>query len=240
MRGGSQPLDVGRRQRLVTGPLRRALIARDRGCVAPGCDRPPEWYEAHHLVHWANGGATSLDNTALLCGYHHTLVHQGKWTARMIDGVPHFVPPHGSIPQGLPGGTRFTTPTSGRSGEDGVADRCSVALTTNMERPAAHAERATCRRMRPPHPQLVNSPCSATRSSAPGAGTTHGSHTREESLLTRRATLATAQRQRLPRHPHLLGRPQEPAQAALFVHGAELGVRPTRLQGLMAGASLLG
>jgi hypothetical protein len=93
MRGGSQPLDVGRRQRLVTGPLRRALIARDRGCVAPGCDRPPEWCEAHHLVHWANGGATSIDNTALLCGYHHTLVHQGEWTACMIDGAPHFVPP---------------------------------------------------------------------------------------------------------------------------------------------------
>lgn len=93
MRGGSQPLDVGRRQRLVTGPLRRALIARDRGCVAPGCDRPPEWCDAHHLVHWANGGATSINNTALVCGYHHTLLHQGEWTARMIDGVPHLVPP---------------------------------------------------------------------------------------------------------------------------------------------------
>lgn len=93
MRGGSQPLDVGRRQRLVTGPLRRALIARDRGCAAPGCDRPPEWCDAHHLEHWANGGATSLDNTALLCGYHHTLVHQGEWAIHMIDGIPHFIPP---------------------------------------------------------------------------------------------------------------------------------------------------
>ncbi|WP_243866868.1 HNH endonuclease signature motif containing protein [Actinophytocola oryzae] len=64
------------------------MIARDRGCVAPGCDRPPEWCDAHHLVHWSDGGATSIDNTALLCGYHHTLVHQGEWTARMIDGIP--------------------------------------------------------------------------------------------------------------------------------------------------------
>lgn len=102
MRGGSQPLDVGRRQRLVTGPLRRGLIARDRGCVAPGCDRPPEWCEAHHLVHWANGGATSIDNTALLCGYHHTLVHQGEWTARVIDGVPYLVPPPWIDPQQRP------------------------------------------------------------------------------------------------------------------------------------------
>jgi hypothetical protein len=102
MRGGSQPLDVGRRQRLVTGPLRRALIARDRGCVAPGCDRPPEWCEAHHIVHWANGGGTSIDNTALVCGYHHTLLHQGEWTARMIDGVPHVVPPSWIDPRQQP------------------------------------------------------------------------------------------------------------------------------------------
>lgn len=102
MRGGSQPLDVGRRQRLVTGPLRRALIARDRGCVAPGCDRPPEWCEAHHLVPWASGGATSIDNTALVCGYHHTLLHQGEWTTRMIDGVPHLIPPSWIDPRQRP------------------------------------------------------------------------------------------------------------------------------------------
>jgi uncharacterized protein DUF222 len=102
MRGGSRPLDVGRRQRLVTGPLRRALIARDRGCVAPGCDRPPEWCDAHHLVHWADGGATSLANTALVCGYHHTLLHQGEWTARMIDGVPYFIPPPWVDPRQCP------------------------------------------------------------------------------------------------------------------------------------------
>ncbi|HEY0695264.1 MAG TPA: DUF222 domain-containing protein, partial [Kribbella sp.] len=93
MRGRSQPLDVGRQQRLVTAPLRRALIARDRGCAAPGCDRPPEWCEAHHLVHWANGGTTSIDNTALVCGYHHTLVHHGEWVIRMINGLPCFTAP---------------------------------------------------------------------------------------------------------------------------------------------------
>jgi hypothetical protein len=102
MRGRSQPLDVGRRQRLVTGPLRRALIARDRGCAAPGCDRPPEWCEAHHLVHWVNGGATSLDNTALVCGCHHTLIHQGEWAIRMIDGIPHFIPPPWIDPAQMP------------------------------------------------------------------------------------------------------------------------------------------
>jgi len=111
MRGGSQPLDVGRRQRLVTGPLRRALIARDRGCVAPGCDRPPEWCEAHHLVHWANGGPTSLDNTALVCGYHHTLLHQGEWTVRMIEGAPHLLPPPWLDPHRQPQRNTLHDPT---------------------------------------------------------------------------------------------------------------------------------
>ncbi|WP_203915547.1 DUF222 domain-containing protein [Rhizocola hellebori] len=38
----SQPLDLGREQRLFKGPLRRALILRDGGCAFPGCDRPPQ------------------------------------------------------------------------------------------------------------------------------------------------------------------------------------------------------
>ena len=33
------------------------------------------------MTHWADGGSTSLDNTALLCGRHHTLVHQRARTA---------------------------------------------------------------------------------------------------------------------------------------------------------------
>ncbi|MGC4815804.1 DUF222 domain-containing protein, partial [Micromonospora sp. DT228] len=51
----SQPLDVGRQRRLITGPLRRALVLRDRGCAFPGCDRPPRWCDAHHIHHWADG-----------------------------------------------------------------------------------------------------------------------------------------------------------------------------------------
>jgi hypothetical protein len=45
-----EPLDVGRSRRLFTGPLRRALVLRDGGCAFPGCDRPPRWCEAHHIV----------------------------------------------------------------------------------------------------------------------------------------------------------------------------------------------
>jgi hypothetical protein len=68
-------LDVGRAQRTVTGQMRRAVIARDRHCVYPGCDQPPSRCEVHHAVtHWADGGGTSVSNSALLCWYHHQLV----------------------------------------------------------------------------------------------------------------------------------------------------------------------
>ena len=68
-------LDVGRAQRTVTGQMRRAVIARDQHCVYPGCDQPPARCEVHHAIqHWADGGNTSIANSALLCWHHHQLV----------------------------------------------------------------------------------------------------------------------------------------------------------------------
>ncbi len=91
----SQPLDVGRQARLVTGPLRRALVLRDKGCAFPGCDRPPRWCDAHHALHWSNGGPTELSNLVLLCGFHHRLIHHSDWhvTINPKDGLPEFTPP---------------------------------------------------------------------------------------------------------------------------------------------------
>jgi hypothetical protein len=92
--GASQPLDLGRARRLFTGPLRRALMLRDRGCAFPGCDRPPGWCQAHHIRHWATGGPTSLTNGVLLCGAHHRLIEHGDWQVRLApDGLPDFHPP---------------------------------------------------------------------------------------------------------------------------------------------------
>jgi hypothetical protein len=93
--GASQTLDVGRQSRLVTGPLRRALVLRDRGCTFPGCDRPPRWCQGHHIVHWSSGGPTGLPNLVLLCGYHHRLIHHSEWQVRINpkDGLPEFIPP---------------------------------------------------------------------------------------------------------------------------------------------------
>lgn len=73
---GGTPLDIGRRQRVVPAPLRRALWSRDRGCSFPGCERT-RFVDAHHIEHWADGGDTALDNLTLLCTQHHRLLHEG-------------------------------------------------------------------------------------------------------------------------------------------------------------------
>ncbi|MEU7750573.1 DUF222 domain-containing protein [Micromonospora sp. NPDC049171] len=99
----SQPLDLARQRRLITGPLRRALVLRDRGCAFPGCDRPPRWCDAHHIHHWADGGTTTLTNAVLLCGHHHRHLHHSDWTVRLGgDGHPEFVPPAWLDPDQLP------------------------------------------------------------------------------------------------------------------------------------------
>jgi hypothetical protein len=105
----SQPLDVGRQSRLVTGPLRRALVLRDGGCAFPGCDRPPRWTEGHHVLHWSNGGPTDLSNLALLCGYHHRLIHHSDWQVKINpkDGLPEFIPPSYIDPSQLPRRNRY-------------------------------------------------------------------------------------------------------------------------------------
>ena len=95
LNGNSQPLDLGRARRLFTGPLRRALILRDRGCAFPSCDRPARWSEGHHLLGWADGGTTALTNACLICRRHHRLLHNNSgWQVRLgPDGYPEFLPP---------------------------------------------------------------------------------------------------------------------------------------------------
>jgi hypothetical protein len=88
-----EPLDVGRTARVVNRAMRRALDQRDGGCSFPGCTAPAAWTRAHHIEQWANGGATSLHNSCLLCPRHHRLIHKGEWTIVMENGTPVFHPP---------------------------------------------------------------------------------------------------------------------------------------------------
>jgi len=92
--GESKVIDVGRTKRVVPPATRRALEVRDRGCVWPGCERPPKRTAGHHLKHWIDEGPTDLSNLALLCHRHHTYVHEGKWQiVRDQDGHVSTVPP---------------------------------------------------------------------------------------------------------------------------------------------------
>ena len=103
-KGRSEILDLGRKSRVVTIAQRRALVLRDRGCAFPGCDRPPEWCDAHHIVHWLDGGPTNLDNLVLLCRRHHRLIHRpaGIGIARDPTGSVVFTRPDGTIIETTP------------------------------------------------------------------------------------------------------------------------------------------
>jgi len=90
-----EPLSVGRKTRTVPTAIKRALQARDKGCVFPGCHHT-RFVDAHHVIHWSAGGETSLENLILLCSRHHRLVHEGgfrierdyqnKWFFKRPDG----------------------------------------------------------------------------------------------------------------------------------------------------------
>jgi hypothetical protein len=77
-----EPLDVGRSRRTIPPALRRALVVRDGGCRFPGCNRPAGFCQAHHVVHWLNGGPTSIGNAVLVCDRHHHLIHEPGWTVK--------------------------------------------------------------------------------------------------------------------------------------------------------------
>ncbi|MCW2678645.1 MAG: putative endonuclease [Frankiales bacterium] len=86
----------------VTKAQRRALAARDLGCAAMGCTRPPAMCDAHHLTARADGGAHALHNLVLLCRRHHVLWHLGKidlhdlhvpWLADLASTGPPGRPP---------------------------------------------------------------------------------------------------------------------------------------------------
>ena len=90
-----EPLNVGRKTRTISSPLRRFLNARDRGCRFPGCTNT-RYVDAHHIHHWANGGETKPSNLVSLCRFHHHSVHEGEVIIQLLDdGALRFVKPNG-------------------------------------------------------------------------------------------------------------------------------------------------
>lgn len=96
--GRSSILDYGTTTRTVPAPLFNALVIRHRHCRFPGCDRPPEWCEAHHVRWVLDGGTTALDNLILLCTRHHHLLHAPGWHAKLLpNGTLEVTRPTGQV-----------------------------------------------------------------------------------------------------------------------------------------------
>jgi hypothetical protein len=89
----STVIDVGRATRTVSAPIRRALRTRDKGCRFTGCDRPVDWTNPHHIIHWARRGPSNRANLVLLCYFHHRLVHEGGWQVIKAGREFRFLPP---------------------------------------------------------------------------------------------------------------------------------------------------
>jgi Domain of unknown function (DUF222)/HNH endonuclease len=72
---------LGRTSREPAAWMVRQIRYRDRECRFPGCGAR-RFTEAHHIVWWRHGGRTDLDNLALICTFHHRLVHEHGWSIR--------------------------------------------------------------------------------------------------------------------------------------------------------------
>ena len=82
---GSKVLNLGREVRTATSAQRRAIVARDRHCRAPGCRTKPKHCDVHHVDHWINGGRSDVDRMVLLCGTHHREFHKPGYRIELSD-----------------------------------------------------------------------------------------------------------------------------------------------------------
>ena len=131
-------LDVGRKTRTVPPALRRALTARDRRCRFPGCSA--RHCDAHHVRHWAQGGATKLDNLVLLCRRHHRAVHEEGFTLELNDdGEARFFWPDGRPLLVAPAAPRWAgaplAPTTSTLAAEGIS------IDAHTSTPHWHGER---------------------------------------------------------------------------------------------------
>lgn len=81
-------IGIGSVQRTFTGRARRAIMARDGGCVIPGCTIPAGWTEIH-VIPDRHDSPTHSSNGVCLCWWHHSTIDSGPWRLSMIAGVPH-------------------------------------------------------------------------------------------------------------------------------------------------------
>ncbi len=128
-----QVLDLGYGRRCFTAGQTKALWLRDGGCSMPGCTIPATWCDGHHLVHWADGGPTNLDNAALRCGHHHTLVHTRRLHGKVDPTTGHVVwdLTRGSYDHALT--TALAVARAGSRGDRSECDPPDKQLTLGLE-----------------------------------------------------------------------------------------------------------
>jgi len=90
-----EPIKLGRASRDPSASMLRLLRHRDGGCVFPGCGSRA-FTHAHHVRWWSGGGPTDLDNLALVCTFHHRLVHEHGWRLTRERGVLGWFRPDGT------------------------------------------------------------------------------------------------------------------------------------------------
>lgn len=83
------PLKLGRSVRVVPPALRRVIDIRDRHCAFAGCRAAAMWCQAHHMVHWEDGGPTDERNLVLVCSFHHRAIHERGFALRWAPGGHH-------------------------------------------------------------------------------------------------------------------------------------------------------
>ena len=175
------PLDLGRTQRLFTGEQRRAVIARDRECIWPGCHMPARWSQIHHIVWWErDNGRTCVDDGCLLCAFHHHEVHRLDLTITRITRTPDETRRSRA--------TRCGTPGSGPPGSapPGAAAPAPRGLAPLGSAPPGRRNDA------PP------SPWSTTSSATPPADSSASRHEQEAERTLAAATVALPVRDRVP------------------------------------------
>ena len=129
----------GRARRFPTETQRRELWRRDQHCRFPGCPHK-RFVQAHHIRPWKPGGRTDLDNLALLCRAHHTLVHSTGWS---VSGDANteltFVSPEGRITMSRPSPLWGTIRTAAAAEKESVVTRAAKTKMPTEEWPKSRA-----------------------------------------------------------------------------------------------------
>ena len=81
--------DLGRKVRTAPWRMKKQLMLNSESCSVPGCCTPSKWCDAHHIKHWIHGGETKIENLALLCRRHHTMVHNDKTFEEKLSSWLH-------------------------------------------------------------------------------------------------------------------------------------------------------